>query len=104
MGGDCANGCGRQAKGKGRYCSDSCRAKASHKRNYVKVKPRPPYSGPVCWCGDPAKFEDSGRPKCGNHALGHRSERDRWRKLVKELRLDYGTVEAVREALKNKAA
>lgn len=77
--------CQRPAKGKSAYCSGSCRAKASHERLYQRKKPASDWTGPSCWCGKPAKFKDGDRPKCGNHALGHRAEKERWRKLFKQL-------------------
>lgn len=60
-------GCGKPSRRKMKYCSASCRAKASHAKNYVKrgaavafvPKPR-----------DPAK----------------RAERDRWRRLLNEIK------------------
>jgi hypothetical protein len=78
-------GCTSLSTGKSRYCSDSCRAKASHARLYKRVKPVQSWTGPRCWCGKPAKFEDHGRPKCGNHALGHRADKERWRRLTQEM-------------------
>lgn len=99
-----APGCIKAAKGKGRYCSDSCRAKASHARNYVRVKPKaqaPAWDGPACWCGKPARFVDGGRPKCGNHATQRRTENERWRKIFRQLR-DGFTIEQVREMLNGK--
>lgn len=65
------------------------------------------WTGARCWCGRPAKFEDHGRPKCGNHALGHRAEKERWRKVIKDLQTHFTTEEArecVRLAIASKLA
>ena len=93
-------GCGRLSVGRGRYCSDSCRAKASHARNYVRVKPPKPskWDGPLCWCGRPGRYPESGRPKCGNHNGGRRAEKAKWRKLFRQLQDKY-TIEEVRRFL-----
>lgn len=54
------------------------------------------WDGPRCWCGKPAKFADGDRPKCGNHAMHHRAEKERWRKVLKEIKQNF-TVEEARE-------
>lgn len=96
---NCANdGCSKAAVGKSRYCSDSCRAKASHARNYVKVRASK-YDGPRCWCGRPARYPENGKPKCGNHNLARRAEKARWRRLLKELQ-DHFTIEEARECVR----
>lgn len=91
-------GCVNPTKGKGRYCSDSCRAKASHTRNFKRITPKP-YDGPKCWCGKPGRFEDNGRPKCGNHAVQRRAQKDRWRKIFKEMQSQL-TIEEARECVR----
>lgn len=91
-------GCKSESRGKGRFCSDSCRAKASHARNFVRVKESKPsrWNGPVCWCGRPGRFEEAGGSRCGNHASQRRAEKDRWRKLFRELQSRF-TLEQLRE-------
>lgn len=96
--------CKRPAKGKGRYCSDSCRAKASHARNFRRVNPTQymPWYGPLCWCGRPGRYPENGRPKCGNHNLTRRADKERWRKVFRELQAKF-TLEQLKELISGKA-
>lgn len=72
-------GCTANSRGNSSYCSDSCRAKASHQRNYIKrgavafdPKPR-----------DPVK----------------RADQDRWRRLVNQMKSNL-TFEEARECVR----
>jgi hypothetical protein len=83
-------GCTANAKGKSRYCSDSCRAKASHARLYKRIKVVQVWTGPLCHCGRPARFDGF----CGNHNNERRAEKARWRKLLKEMQAHFTADEA----------
>ena len=85
--------CKRPLKGKQlRFCSGRCRAMewdAQHQR----IRPKK-YEGPICWCGKPAKWEEDGKPKCGNHHNARRREKEQWRNVLKEMQGNFSPEEA----------
>ena len=84
--------CGKPSTGNSRYCCDSCRAKASHARNYVRKRKSVLWTGPLCACGLPGRYDG----KCGNHNNERRRLKAQWRRVLKELQAHL-TVEEARE-------
>lgn len=57
------------------------------------------WTGPRCYCGKPGRYPENGRPKCGHHNLTRRAEKERWRKVLKEIQNNL-TLEEARECVR----